>query len=398
MRQSDLFSDPDEIDAVFAKILTPNDDSGRHGVLIPKEAYSLLPRIPNFKLGVPINYTVPISTIWPDENPKLPRRSNYKHYHRYPERRITALASNKLDQAPKHSLIVVGRKKGLRDAFEIHVLAPKDPRYRKALIDLGFVSDVAGSFVLHRDWNPEVAVADDPRLTELLKRFDVLSGKGYVGTSRGGDTAVGHTFEHHMGVKENNLRQADYEGVELKAIRRSDFDRESPERTNLFLKEPIWIDGLSASERVSAYGYIDEDSRKALYSCVSSKQNGHGLRLRVNHSERRVYLDFKGKPVGHYPSEVLQQRLEEKLPDMFVGLASTKGSLVDETFFFHTAIFCSAPSPDEFVRLIEQGDVVLEIRMHITPSGSCRNHGSAFRIKMNKWPELFGSVREVRTK
>jgi MvaI/BcnI restriction endonuclease family len=111
-----------------------------------------------------------------------------------------------------------------------------------------------------------------------------------------------------------------------------------------------------------------------------------------------VYVDFEGTAVGYYSFEILEKRLKEKLRDMFVALASTRDTGQDESFLYHSAIFCSNPSATEFVRLIEQGDIMLEIRMHITPSGGCRNHGSGFRIKMNKWPELFASVQEVRAK
>jgi hypothetical protein len=394
---SALFSDADQIDTILAKILTPNDDSGRHGVLIPVGAYSVFPKFPDFEPDIAVNHTVAIKSHWPEEN-NPDRNSSYKHYHRYPERRITALGSAELNSAPPQSLIIVGRKRGTDDDFEIHLLRPTDQRYQQLLRDLGFKSTDAGAFVLQRDWTPRVEISENPGLTELLNRFDKLKSLGFVTTARGGDTAVGHTFELHMGVQENNLETADFEGIELKAIRRSDFDRGSPERTNLFLKEPKWIDGLGAAERVRAYGYISDLDREALYSCVSSKENSHGLKLRVDHNEQRVYVDFEATPVGYYSFEILEKRLKEKLPDMFVGLASTQGTGSNEAFLYHSAIFCSNPSVTEFVSLIENGDVMLEIRMHVTPSGACRNHGSGFRIKMNKWPELFATVREVRAK
>lgn len=397
MALSALFSNPDQIDTILGKILTPNDDSGRHGVLIPVGAYSMFPEFPDFEPDVAVNYTLPIKSRWPEEE-SPDRNSSYKHYHRYPERRITALGSTELNSAPPQSLIVIGRRRGTEDDFEIHLLRPTDQRYGEVLRDLGFKSSGAGVFVLQRDWTPSLKVAENPSLAELLSRFDKLKSLGFVTTTRGGDTAVGHTFELHMGVEENNLGTADFAGIELKAIRRSDFDRGSPERTNLFLKEPKWIDGLDAAKRVTAYGYISESGREALYSCVSSKQNSHGLKLRVDHTERRVYLDFEGTPVGYYSFEILEKRLKEKLPDMFVGLASTRGAGSNEAFLYHSAIFCSNPSATEFVRLIAIGDIMLEVRMHVTPSGACRNHGSGFRIKMNKWPELFATVREVRAK
>lgn len=397
MALADLFSDPDEIDAVLAKIVTPNDDSGRHGVLIPVGAYAMFPEFPDFSPSEAINYTLPITTRWPGEN-GAKRNSSYKHYHRYPERRITALRSSDLNSAPPDSLIVLGRKRGTDDDFEVRLLRPADRRYSQILRELGFRSTSAGAFVLLRGWSPNVEDSENPALTELLRRFDKLKSKGFVPTTRGGDTAVGHTFELHMGVQENNLGTADFQGIELKAIRRSDFDKGSPERTNLFLKEPVWIDGLAAAERVRTYGYVSDLEREALYSCVSSRQNSHGLRLRVDRNSQRAYVDFENAPVGYYSFEVLEKRLQEKLPDMFVALASTRGTGPDEAFSYHSAIFCSNPSGAEFVRLIEGGDIMLEIRMHVTPSGACRNHGSGFRIRMNKWPELFATVREVRTK
>jgi len=77
------YSDPWQ---VFAEILTKNDDSGRHGVLIPSDAYSfflisrfpirhrMLPRFPAFDAIEGVAATLA-----------------YECYERYPERRITRL-------------------------------------------------------------------------------------------------------------------------------------------------------------------------------------------------------------------------------------------------------------------------------------------------------------------
>lgn len=383
---------------MFAKLITPNEDSGRHGVVIPVGAYSFFPEFDGFVPGTAVNYTLSISTFWRTEAGLERRNSNFKHYHRYPERRITALGSEKLDRAPVASLIVLGRRRGSPTSFDVEVLYPSDPHYREALRQLGFVADQSGLFILERAWNSAETPTDSDALRELISRFDTLKSLGYVPGSRKGSTGVGHTFEKHMGVVENNRSSADYKGIELKAIRKTDFDRESPDRTNLFLKEPTWLDGLGRmSDRVRAYGYVDDDEREALYSCVAVGSNTHGLALRMSPAESRVYLEYNGAAVAYYTFAVLQKRLEEKLSEMLVGMASSRKNGTEESFFYHTAIFCANPSLEEFVSLIESGDVMLEIRMHVNEKGGCRNHGTCFRVKMNKWPQLFASVRELRT-
>jgi hypothetical protein len=72
---------------VFAKVLTPNDDSGRHGVLIPSDAYSYFPvlMIPD----AAINHTETFAAY--DSQSKALTTLAYKYYERYPERRLTRL-------------------------------------------------------------------------------------------------------------------------------------------------------------------------------------------------------------------------------------------------------------------------------------------------------------------
>ena len=53
---------------VFAKVLTRNDDSGRHGVLIPSDAYSFFP---HFSIPDP---TVNATEKFPAFNPEWPEK------------------------------------------------------------------------------------------------------------------------------------------------------------------------------------------------------------------------------------------------------------------------------------------------------------------------------------
>src|SRR5436190_24194342 len=72
---------------VFAKVLTPNDDAGRHGVLIPSDAYSYFP---NLLIPDPTQNATEEFLAFDTFSVK-PATVAYKYYERYPERRITRL-------------------------------------------------------------------------------------------------------------------------------------------------------------------------------------------------------------------------------------------------------------------------------------------------------------------
>lgn len=118
----------DKIDDVFCKVLTPNDDSGRHGVLIPVFAYRLFPSFIDFDPSSETNYETDIVTYWNESAGWSEKRSKWKHYHRYPERRMTSLSPELLNNKQEGSLIIVGK---FRDSFEYEclVVTPDDPIY-----------------------------------------------------------------------------------------------------------------------------------------------------------------------------------------------------------------------------------------------------------------------------
>ena len=79
---------------LFVKILTQNDDSGRHGVLVPTEAYDFFPDL--CILDKNENATTYFTCF--DWLGRRPLRLSYKYYQRYPERRITCLNADFSDR------------------------------------------------------------------------------------------------------------------------------------------------------------------------------------------------------------------------------------------------------------------------------------------------------------
>jgi len=240
-----------------------------------------------------------------------------------------------------------------------------------------------------------------PAITAFLEKFDVLSARGFMPTLRSGSTGIGYTLETMLEIEENNSPRGDFMGMELKAFRDDDVGLDDAEKMNLFLKEPKWTDGLKSAERIKEYGYVDKNGRTALYSTVTSKTSSHHFRLSVDNSQPaggKVWIDFKGQHIGFWTYEVLERRLLEKHSETAFVSALTKGTGKQEQFHYFGVTWCAKPSIEKFLRLIEQGDVLLELRMHIKENGAARNHGSAFRIQQNRIRDLYQEVRQVRPK
>ena len=54
---------------------------------------------------------------------------------------------------------------------------------------------------------------------ELLELLKEIHEKGWIQSTTTGDTSVGDTLEHELGIERNNSTSPDYKGIELKASR-----------------------------------------------------------------------------------------------------------------------------------------------------------------------------------
>lgn len=247
----------------------------------------------------------------------------------------------------------------------------------------------------HRDRPAKVSVGNGCQasksiaLNEFLKRFDCIAERGFVTTLRAGPTGVGYTLESLLKIEENNSPQGDFHGMEIKAYRDSESRFDDHEKMNLFLKEPAWLDGMKSADRIKAYGYVDENGRQAWYQSVTSRVNSSGLRLQVDRASRVVRFLRDGAEIGQWSYDVLEKRLLEKHSETVFVAAETRGEGNAEQFHYRTVTYCAAPSVTRFVKLIEEGDVILELRMHINRTGGARNHGSAFRVRKHRLVDLY---------
>jgi len=64
-----------------------------------------------------------------------------------------------------------------------------------------------------------------------------------------------------------------------------------------------------------------------------------------------------------------------------------------EEFWFNEAYYLKDPDIENFLNLINENKVVMDLRMHLNPNSSVRNRGTAFRIE-RQYLELCFASRE----
>jgi MvaI/BcnI restriction endonuclease family len=363
--------------AIFAKCLTPNDDSGRHGLLIAAEAYDFFP--PLQIRNVDQNETIEFAAF--DGAKRQAVMLAYKYYQRYPERRITRLNA-KFNDVSKGQIVAiflrVQRADKRLDYFVDCIYSAEDNF--AALVTQIFGAEIAlapGKFV-QRDIVGASFVYDAP-LLELMQHFDRVKEMGWIKTLRAGDTGVGYTFETLIGLKENNRQEADFKGIEIKCKQKKDGQTKSG-KINLFQLGPIWREKIPSKTRIEHIGAIAENGRFACYSQVTTVPNNLFLSLAVEAEEQRIDLLKNKEVLGDWLFAALQKSLLKKHARAAFIKAEAKQSGGEAFFRYDEVIYCERPSIQNFVALVEKHNVVFEFTMSQKENGTVRNHGYPWRL------------------
>lgn len=380
---------------VFAKILTPNDDSGRHGVLVPNDVYSFFP---DFNIPDPAqNATIRFEGF--DILDRRNRELSYKYYQRYPERRITCLNGLMNDRESGTRLIVFLHIKfddGSSNYFIDEALESEGARFKSLVsITLGDGVELTPGVFVRREVTANVFQIDDP-LADLLARFDTVRDLGWVNSLRAGDTGIGYTFETLIDIEENNSKQADFRGIELKCKQTRE-DRAVTGKINLFQQAPEWSQKMTGLERLKFIGQAGNDGRYACYSQVTTHANNLDLRLHPHANEPRIDLMKGLDEVGFWQHETLQKRLLEKHSRAAFIKAKVREVKAGVQFRYEELLYCEQPSITRFIDLVSTRNIVFEFTMS-EKNGAVRNHGYPWRLtKEDLLEDLFGFQIQLRT-
>ena len=223
-------------------------------------------------------------------------------------------------------------------------------------------------------------------LEMLIKNLEKIKAKGFVTSLRKSDTGIGYTLETLLGISENNLKTPDWGVIEIKSIRRG-------------VSNPVTLftfnRAVRQSEVVEKYGYIDPDGRKALYCTVSSKPNNQGLYTAFSSDD--LTLNHKdGTLIAKWKIEDLVVAFKKKMPALVMITADTRFRDDDrEAFWFDEAWFLTDPKSENFLDLLKKDGIIVDIRIHLKPNNTPRNHGTAFRGNDHLIPLCFNKRERV---
>lgn len=248
----------------------------------------------------------------------------------------------------------------------------------------------------------------DSKVTESFKRdFQIIKEKGWIESHRTHDTGIGKTFEDLIGIVENNNRLADYKYVlELKSKRAL-----SESMVTLFTKSPTFPKRINSILRVK-YGQPDKNfpNCKIIHTTVSATRfntfiNKFGFKLEIDKNLQKVSLVVKNLPTdqiidkdSYYSFKDLQNIIENKCKYIAVIYADNKKEGGKEYFKFTKAILMSGLDFDKFIKLVNEGIIVYDIRLGVYGTGKNKgkphDHGSGFRVMKHNLNKVF-DIEEI---
>ena len=219
----------------------------------------------------------------------------------------------------------------------------------------------------------------------IKKELPKIKNKGYIKTLRNADTGIGKTLETELGIDENNNPKGDliFNGkiVELKAQRKN-----TSSNITLFTFEPRYKK-YSDAELLKKCGYKDKDGRTGLKITMKvGMVNSQGFTLKVDEKDKKINIVKvdKGKEeiIWSYTFKEIQDKLDKKLANNLLIVLADSEKRADgfEYFNYNESYLLTRLSAERFAKLIDEGKMVVEFRMHLKPSGAARNHGTGFRL------------------
>lgn len=226
----------------------------------------------------------------------------------------------------------------------------------------------------------------------IIESFRDVKALGWVKSRRKNNTGIGKTFEDYMGVVENNIDEADLLGYEIKSHR-----EDASSYVTLFTKSP------SHPHRANAYlnqkygmPYDDAPQLHKLHTSIFANRsnkfyNKYSFRL-LNDSANGVIkicvYDLDSNELlddeVYYTYDSISKIIDKKLKNLFYVTANREYRGEDEWFEFTKAEIYTKPSLGNFLKLLDEGFIMFDIRIGSYKSGKNQgkphDHGSGFRI------------------
>lgn len=231
---------------------------------------------------------------------------------------------------------------------------------------------------------------------------------GFVPSSRPNNTGVGKTFEDFIGIVENNRREPDLHGFEVKAQRSY-----CGSYVTLFTKSPT--SPIKANQYIrDKYGYPDRNHPdiRIIHTSIfhnricDNSRSGFKFKLQVDMDQKRLYVlvyNSKENIIDHsiyYSFDSILYALRKIQNLAYVSAKTEKRENSQEYFHFTKAIiFSEMKGFDYFIEKIIEGKIMYDVRIGSYKSGLKRgdvhDHGSGFRVKKEFIRDLYHKYADI---
>lgn len=244
-------------------------------------------------------------------------------------------------------------------------------------------------------------------LKKIKEDFFTIRDLGFVDCTRNNnkDGGIGNTYEDLLGVTENNLKEADYLGYELKSKRQF-----NSSYISLFSKSPSHPAKANGYLR-ETYGEVRDENhagKKKLYASVfghrfSTVYEKYKMKLEVNYDDKRVYLRINDLNENlldsvYWTFDALE-KASKKMKSLMLVLAETKTENNHRKYHYNKAELYENFDFEKFLKNIENGGIMFDIRIGVHNSGKnigkTHDHGSGFRVKRENFKNLYESYEEI---
>ena len=223
---------------------------------------------------------------------------------------------------------------------------------------------------------------------ELIDKLKAIKEMGYVKTHQAGTVGVGRTLEDILGIVENNIPGPNATMIELKSAR-----KKTSSMLTLFTKSPL--PRKANSYLLKEYGYrtLSDSQTPELHTTVNAQgynvlKDKPGFKIDIE-SDTIQLVTTDGKILCYWDKTMLKKSFERKLPKLLYVKADAKGSGSEEQFWFNEAYLLSGFNFNNFLDLLQQGVIRVDIRIGQYPDGRPHDHGTAFRVLPDKLDMCF---------
>lgn len=239
-------------------------------------------------------------------------------------------------------------------------------------------------------------------ILDLYEKFVDIKERGWIKSIKNGNNGVGLTFEHLLGIQQNELEIPDYNGVvEIKTKRKT-----SCSYIILFSCTPTGPNYHEVEMIKNRYGYPHKllPQYKVLNNSVyGNRKNKIGcnfyFKLDVDRVSKKIYLIVYDKnkieieKSTYWDFDILEEKLNRKLKNLAVIKAYSKKEEFIEWFKYSDFQVYSLKSFDKFIELIEKGIIRLNFKLNIKTKGEklgqIHDHGTSFDILEKDIPKLY---------